>query len=138
MTDWQQPFVVMLTQAEGVSIVHETVYENRFGYTEALQSMGADISLSPFCLGRLPCRFAGRGHNHSALVRGGTRLSGAPIEIPDLRAGFAYIIAALTAQGVSDVTGIGYLERGYADVPQKLAAIGARVEISDGRVPAAA
>ena len=47
MTDWQQPFVVLLTQAHGTSVVHETVYENRFGYTETLKSMGADIELSP-------------------------------------------------------------------------------------------
>lgn len=131
MTDWQQPFVVMLTQAGGVSVVHETVYENRFGYTSALTPMGADITLTPFCLGSLPCRFAHQGHDHSCLIKGGTRLEGAPITIPDLRAGFAYIIAALTAHGTSEVTGIPYLERGYADVPRKLEAIGAQIEVVD-------
>ncbi len=138
MTDWQQPFAVMLTQADGVSIVHETVYENRFGYTQALVEMGADVSLSPFCLGRLPCRFIGRGHNHSALIRGATPLEGAPIQIPDLRAGFAYIIAALTAHGTSEVSGTSFLERGYADIPGKLAAIGARFDLIDRPLPAAA
>ena len=58
MTDWQQPFVVLLTQAAGSSVVHETVYENRFGYTETLSEMGADITLFTQCLGGKQCRFA--------------------------------------------------------------------------------
>ncbi len=129
MTDWQQPFVVLLTQAHGVSVVHETVYENRFGYTQALCQMGADIDLSTACLGSKPCRFLNRDHLHSCIVRGPTKLHGANITIPDLRAGFAYLIAALVAEGVTELRGIRYIERGYADVPEKLRAIGAAVEV---------
>lgn len=131
MTDWQQPFAVLMTQAPGVSVIHETVYENRFGYTNALREMGSEIELSDFCMGRAECRFRGRGHAHSAVIRGGTRLCGAEIGIPDLRAGFAYIVAALVAEGTSRVTGLGYLERGYSDVPARLQSIGA--SITDSR-----
>jgi UDP-N-acetylglucosamine 1-carboxyvinyltransferase len=129
VTDWQQPFVVLLTQCDGLSVVHETVYENRFGYTDALQEMGAQIDLTDACLGNTPCRFRANGHRHSCAIRGATELFGAPIEIPDLRAGFAYIIAALVASGTSEVTGISYLERGYSDVPGKLESIGANIDV---------
>lgn len=130
MTDWQQPFVVMLTQAQGVSIVHETVYENRFGYTKALNAMGATIDLTSACLGHKVCRFQNANHAHSCIVRGATPLQGGAVEIPDLRAGFAYLIAALVAEGESQLSGIHYLERGYADLPAKLQAIGGAVELS--------
>lgn len=132
VTDWQQPFVVLLTQCEGLSVIHETVYENRFGYTDALRKMGAQIDLTDACLGSTPCRFRSNGHRHSCVVRGVSDLVGAPIEIPDLRAGFAYIIAALVASGTSEVTGISYLERGYSDVPGKLRSIGANLEVFQG------
>ena len=129
MTDWQQPLTVLLTQAEGMSVVHETVYENRFGYTDALRAMGANVELSEFCMGRKSCRFLGQGHLHSCVVHGATPLTGCPIRIPDLRAGFAYVIAALIANDTTEVSGIAYLERGYADVPQKLEAINADIEV---------
>lgn len=129
MTDWQQPFVVLLTQAGGVSIIHETVYENRFGYTETLREMGADIDLSTACLGSRPCRFANKDHMHSCIVRGPAKLRGAAVDIPDLRAGFAYVIAALVADGVSEISGLRYIERGYANIPEKLKAIGASIQI---------
>lgn len=135
MTDWQQPFVVMLTQADGVSVIHESVYENRFGYTHALKKMGAQIDLTKFCLGHKPCRFRNKGHDHSCLIRGRSALEGCPIEIPDLRAGFAYIIAALVAGGTTEVTGIQYLERGYAHVPEKLRAINARIDVEGEPAP---
>src|SRR5205085_12180515 len=76
MTDWQQPFVVLLTQAKGVSVIHETVYEDRFGYTRILSRMGANIDVARACLGRKPCRFADQDHNHSCIVRGPTPLHG--------------------------------------------------------------
>ena len=137
VTDWQQPFVVLLTQCEGLSVVHETVYENRFGYTDALLKMGAQIDLTDACLGSTPCRFKSNGHRHSCVVRGATNLVGASIMIPDLRAGFAYIIAALVAAGQSEVTGIPYLERGYSDVPGKLQSIGADIEVIQTARPVA-
>src|ERR1700740_1594705 len=74
MTDWQQPFVVLLTQATGSSVIHETVYENRFGYTETLREMGADITPFRQCLGGKQCRFALKSFNHSVIVKGPTPL----------------------------------------------------------------
>lgn len=129
MTDWQQPMCVVLTQAEGTSVIHETVYEERFGYTTALRAMGAEISLAEFCLGQAACRFRGLRHQHSCLIRGVTRLEGAPVVIPDLRAGFAHLIAALVAHGQTELSGIAFLERGYADIPEKLESINARIEV---------
>ena len=125
MTDWQQPLVVALTQAKGLSIVHETVYENRFGFTKPLVQMGATIQLYRECLGSLPCRFQQRNYKHSAVIFGPTPLTGRDIDVPDLRGGFSHLIAALTAQGPSNVQGISLIDRGYADFRGKLEALGA-------------
>lgn len=132
-TDWQQPFAVMLTQAHGISIIHETVYENRFGYLKTLNQLGANTQLTTHCLGGLPCRFRDRNHEHSAIIVGPTplRANGEVITIPDLRAGLAYIIAAAIARGVSIIRGIHLLERGYGDVVPRLAQMNLRIE----RVP---
>jgi UDP-N-acetylglucosamine 1-carboxyvinyltransferase len=125
MTDWQQPLVVALTQATGLSIVHETVYENRFGFAEALVGMGATIQVYKECLGGRPCRFGQRNFHHSAVVSGPTPLAAAEIEVPDLRGGFSHLIAALAAKGQSTVRGIGLIDRGYEHFTDKLAALGA-------------
>jgi UDP-N-acetylglucosamine 1-carboxyvinyltransferase len=129
-TDWQQPTVVLLTQAEGLSVVHETVYEDRFGYTETLRRMGAEIGVFNKCLGELPCRFHGLGVGHSAVINGPTPLHGTDIEIPDIRAGMAHVIAALIAEGPSNLTGIDHLERGYEKFWDKLSAVGADFDLS--------
>jgi UDP-N-acetylglucosamine 1-carboxyvinyltransferase len=128
MTDWQQPLIVALTQTEGLSIVHETVYENRLGFTRALNEMGATIQLYRECLGGLPCRFGQRNFIHSAVVSGPTKLHGADITVPDLRGGFSYLIAALAAEGTSRVHGIDLIYRGYERFIDKLDAVGARYE----------
>jgi UDP-N-acetylglucosamine 1-carboxyvinyltransferase len=127
-TDWQQPFVVLLTQAQGTSVVHETVYEGRFGYTKELIQMGADIALFSNCLGELPCRFRGQNHNHSAVINGPTTLQAVDVVVPDIRAGLALVVAALIAQGSTTVTGIEHLDRGYENLEAKLRAIGAQIE----------
>ncbi len=126
-TDYQQPFVIALTQAEGISIVHETVYEQRFGYVDALNRMGAKIQLYRECLGGLRCRFGQRNYKHSAVIVGPTPLHGAEIEIPDLRAGFSYVIAALAAEGESKLTNTALIERGYENLVPKLVALGAGI-----------
>lgn len=128
MTDWQQPFVVLLTQATGSSVIHETVYEKRFGYAETLQEMGADITLFKQCLGGKQCRFASKGFCHSMIVKGVTPLFGKEITIPDLRAGFAYVMAALVAKDTSVISGLHFLDRGYAHIVPKLASLGVEVE----------
>jgi UDP-N-acetylglucosamine 1-carboxyvinyltransferase len=128
MTDWQQPLVVALTQARGLSIVHETVYEQRLGYTEALNTMGANIQVYRDCLGGTPCRFGRRNFKHSAVIAGPSKLHGADLAIPDLRAGFSHLIAALAAEGTSRVYGVNLINRGYEDFAGKLLALGAHVE----------
>jgi len=127
MTDWQQPFVVLLSQSSGVSVIHETVYENRFGYTQTLKDMGANLCLFRQCLGGRSCRFALKNHQHSLIVQGPTSLQGKEIEIPDLRAGFAYVMAALIAEGESVITGLHFLDRGYEPIEESLQALGVEV-----------
>ncbi len=129
MTDWQQPFVVLLTQASGSSVIHETVYENRFGYTETLREMGADITLFRQCLGGKLCRFASQSFCHSIIVKGPSPLIGREIQIPDLRAGFAYVMASLIASGTSMISGLSFLERGYESLVPKLETLGAQVSV---------
>lgn len=124
MTDWQSPFVTALTQADGVSVVHETVYEDRLGYTEALRSLGAQIQVFTECLGPTRCRFGAANHRHSAVVVGPTPLHGAELVVPDLRAGFSYVIAAAAAEGESLIHGVDLLDRGYSDFREKLTAVG--------------
>ena len=114
--------------ANGLSIVHETVYENRFGFTKPLVQMGATIQLYRECLGSLPCRFQQRNYKHSAVIFGPTPLTGRDIDVPDLRGGFSHLIAALAASGPSNVHGISLIDRGYADFRGKLAALGADFE----------
>lgn len=128
MTDWQQPFVVLLTQTSGVSVIHETVYENRFGYTQTLKEMGADIELFTQCLGGKACRFASGNHRHSLVIKGPTPLKAKEIVIPDLRAGFAYAMAALLSEEESIIRNVEYLDRGYEDFVQKLTHLGADIQ----------
>lgn len=128
MTDWQQPLVVALTQAKGLSIVHETVYENRLGFTNALNQMGANIQLYRECLTGAECRFGARNYYHSAVIAGPTPLHGSDIVVPNLRGGFSYLIAALAAEGISHVKGINLIDRGYADFMDKLYALDAQVQ----------
>ena len=127
LTDWQQPFVVLLTQASGHSIIHETVYENRFGYTEILKEMGADIQIFTHCLGTVPCRFTAQNYHHSLIIKGPTPLSSKEITIPDLRGGFAYVMAALIAPDTSVISGAHFLDRGYENLVEKLSSMGAEI-----------
>ena len=131
MTDWQQPLVVALTQAKGLSIVHETVYENRFGFTDALVQMGAQIQIYRECLGGNPCRFGQRNFYHSAVINGPAKLTGADIRVPDLRGGFSHMVAALAAEGVSNVTNVQLISRGYEHFLDKLTTLGADFEYSE-------
>jgi len=126
-TDWQQPFTVVLTQARGSSVVHETVFEERFGYTETLKEMGADVSLFTDCFGDLQCRFKGLNFRHSAIINGPTKLKATSIVVPDIRAGLALVLAALVAEGESVLTGIEHLDRGYEKLEEKLKGLGADI-----------
>ena len=128
LTDWQQPFVILLTQAEGSSVMHETVHENRFGYIKTLKTMGADVELFTQCLGDRQCRFINQNHRHSLIVKGPTPFHADTIEVPDLRAGFAYVMAALIAPDTSFVFGLPYLDRGYENIDGKLRQLGADID----------
>ena len=129
MTDWQQPMIVALTQAEGRSIVHETVYENRFGFTDALVQMGANIEVYKEGIASITRRVPRRPLEQAAVITGPTPLRGANIRVPDLRGGFSHVIAAVTAQGRSEVSNIGIISRGYEHLLQKLDGLGVSFEL---------
>ncbi|MGH9190642.1 MAG: UDP-N-acetylglucosamine 1-carboxyvinyltransferase [Acidimicrobiales bacterium] len=124
MTDWQPPLVVLCTRAAGMSVFHETVFEDRLGYVDALRSMEAQVELFEQCLVGKPCRFEESGSSHSALVRGASALRGAEVEMPDIRAAFAYVIAAAAAEGRSVLSGVHHLERGYDQALEKFSQLG--------------
>ena len=94
-TDWQQPLLVLMSQADGMSVLHETVFENRFVYVQALQQMGCEIELFPACLGGNACRFHDTNSLHSAVVRGASKLRRRRGHVPDVRAGYSSVIAAV-------------------------------------------
>lgn len=111
-TDLQAPFSLALVAANGVSVIEEALYEDRFDYTTALGRMGARIWVSD---------------PHTAVFHGPSALHGAESVIPDLRAGATMVLAALAAEGTSCVTGIEHVKRGYQDLVGKLSAVGARI-----------
>jgi UDP-N-acetylglucosamine 1-carboxyvinyltransferase len=128
-TDWQQAFAILLTQADGISIIHETVYEKRFGYLKALDTLGAKTQVTTRCLGEAACRYRDKNYEHSAIILGPTPFTAtASITIPDLRAGLAYVIAAAIARGTSTIMGIHFLERGYGNIVPRLAAMNLKIE----------
>jgi UDP-N-acetylglucosamine 1-carboxyvinyltransferase len=129
MTDWQQPLIVALTQAEGESVVHETVYENRLGFTEALVQMGANIVVHPEGIDSPGRRVPRRALEQAAVIVGPTPLHGADVEVPDLRGGYSYLIAALAAEGESIVRNVGIIRRGYEKLFTKLDALGADFDV---------
>ena len=110
-TDFQPILLAMLSTATGTSIATENVFEGRFTYVDELRRMGADI----------------RTEGHHAVIRGVERLSAAPVRALDIRAGAAMAIAALTADGVSEIADVEHVDRGYEDFEGKLTALGAKV-----------
>ncbi|EZP29896.1 UDP-N-acetylglucosamine 1-carboxyvinyltransferase [Microbacterium oleivorans] len=131
MTDWQQPLIVALTQAEGESVVHETVYENRLGFTRALVQMGADIVVHPDGIASSDRRVPRRALEQAAVINGPTPLHGADVVVPDLRGGYSYVIAALAAEGESTVRNIGIIRRGYEKFLEKLTDVGADFDVTE-------
>ncbi len=128
-TDWQQPFAILLSQANGISIIHETVHENRFGYLKALDKLGAKTQLTTYCLGGTTCRYRESNFEHSAIIMGPTPFTAVDeISTPDLRAGLAYVIAAAVAHGTTMVNGVELLERGYGNIVPRLAAMNLNIE----------
>ena len=130
MTDWQTPLVVLMTQADGMSVLHETVYEDRLVYVPALQEMGAEIELFSTCLGGESCRFHDTNAVHSAIVKGVSKLRGADVTVPDVRAGFSSVIAAAIADGPSVLRDIHHLERGYHRPLEQFANLGLSIAVT--------
>lgn len=112
-TDAQAQFMALLTLARGTSVITETVFENRFMHAAELMKMGADISID----------------GNSATVNGVSRLNGASVRATDLRGGAAMVIAGQMAQGVTEITDIHHIERGYENLVGKLEAIGTRIKL---------
>ncbi len=110
-TDLQAPFLALLCKARGTAILTETVFENRFMHVDELKRMGAEIKIE----------------GRSALIRGVERLTGAPVKATDLRAGAALILAAISAEGTTEITGVQHIDRGYEQVVEKLTSIGAQI-----------
>jgi UDP-N-acetylglucosamine 1-carboxyvinyltransferase len=124
MTDWQQPLMVLFTQADGMSVLHETVFENRLVYVPALQKMGCEIEVFNNCLGGPACRFHDGNAMHSAVIRGGSKLHGAEVTLPDVRAGFSAVLAAAVADQSSTLHGVHHIERGYHRPFEQFASLG--------------
>lgn len=112
-TDLQPMMMVMLAQAEGSSILTENVFESRFLFVDELNRMGSQI----------------RVEGHHAVIRGIERLSSAPVQVPDIRAGAALVLSGLCAEGVTEVYDAGHIERGYEDFVGKMRSLGAEIEV---------
>ena len=110
-TDMQPQITAVLSLAQGTSLVTESVWNNRYRYVDELKRMGASIQVD----------------DRTAVVEGVDHLTGAPIQACDLRAGAALVIAALAAQGVSEISCVQYIERGYENLVEKLRALGADI-----------
>jgi UDP-N-acetylglucosamine 1-carboxyvinyltransferase len=130
MTDWQTPELVLMTQAEGLSVLHETVFENRLVYVDALKQFGCEMEVFPACLGGRACRFHDTNYQHSVVVRGKSKLHGAVVDVPDVRAGFSSVLAAAIASDESVLRGVHHLERGYEHPADRLRSIGLKIKSS--------
>ncbi|MBM4761556.1 UDP-N-acetylglucosamine 1-carboxyvinyltransferase [Bacillus sp. B15-48] len=108
-TDLQQPFTSLLTKAEGSSVVTDTIYDARFKHIDELRRMNANIKVE----------------GRSAIINGPVQLQGAKVKASDLRAGAALVIAGLMAEGVTEVTGLEHIDRGYSHLVEKLNGLGA-------------
>jgi UDP-N-acetylglucosamine 1-carboxyvinyltransferase len=134
MTDWQGPWAVLMTKANGVSTIHETVYENRFTYVEELKKMGADIVLyNPQLLNpeetyNFNIKDDEGSFLHAAKITGPAELHNAILNVSDLRAGATLVLAALAASGESTIFGIEHLDRGYEQFDKRLKDLGAKIK----------
>lgn len=134
MTDWQGPWAVLMTQAKGISTIHETVYESRFGYVDELEKMGAKIEFfnpevkDPEKVYNFNYEDNRPEYKHAVKIYGGVRFHNAVVNISDLRAGATLVLAALTASGQTVIFGVEHLDRGYEQFEKRLEALGANIE----------
>ena len=111
-TDLMPPMIVLATQAEGMTILHDWMYESRMFFVDKLLSMGAKVEIAD---------------PHRVFVYGPTKLRGQKLDTPDIRAGIALVIAALTAKGKSQIEKAELIERGYENIVERLIALGAKI-----------
>ncbi|MDP2649288.1 MAG: UDP-N-acetylglucosamine 1-carboxyvinyltransferase [bacterium] len=134
MTDWQGPWCVLMTKAQGSSVIHETVYENRFGYVSELKKMGADIKLfnpkveNPNEFYNFNLSDDKKDYFHAAKISGPKNLHNGIVTMSDLRAGATLVLAALAAKGQSVVFGVEHLDRGYEHFEDRLQKLGADIK----------
>lgn len=134
MTDWQGSWAILMTQAKGTAIIHETVYENRFGYVGELKKMGADITFfnpkteNPERLYNFNLSDNDSSYFHAIKIKGPTILHNAVVEVSDLRAGATLVLAALIAKGESVIFGLEHLDRGYEKFEERLNHLGANTK----------
>ncbi len=134
MTDWQAVWTTLVTQAAGESIVHETVFENRFNYVPQLVKMGAKIKLfnpsveRPEMFYNFNWQDNKPDYFHAAKIAGPTPLRATEVVVADIRAGATLTIAALLAKGISVLHDIEHIERGYEDFEKRLTALGAKIK----------
>ncbi|MDP3954852.1 MAG: UDP-N-acetylglucosamine 1-carboxyvinyltransferase [bacterium] len=133
MTDWQALWTILMTQTQGISTIHETIFENRFGFVGDLIKMGAKIDLynpeveNPESFYNFNWADNKPEYFHAAKVFGPTTLTGNMMEICDIRAGATLILAALVAQGKTELTGVEHVDRGYENLEERLRSLGARI-----------
>lgn len=133
MTDWQGPWTILMTNAEGISVIHETVFENRLGYVLELVKMGAKIDLfnpevtDPHGTYNFNLSDDSPKFHHAARVHGPMKLHNAVVQIADIRAGATLVLAALAASGKSVLLGIEKLDRGYEKLEERLTRLGADI-----------
>lgn len=134
MTDWQAPWAVLMTQAQGDSMIHETVYEDRFNYVQELRKMGAHITLfnphvpRPKSYYNFDIDYKTDKFFHAAKITGPTSLHEGVVMISDLRAGATLVIAALAARGQNIVYGVETIDRGYEQFDTRLKNLGADIK----------
>lgn len=136
MTDWQGPWSVLMTQADGESVIHETVYENRFMYVTELAKMGAKLRMfapeveNPRALYNFNVE-EGKSYRQGLKITGITPLHNGVLNVADLRAGATLVVAALIAKGESIIFGTDILERGYENFHERLQQLGADVTVGE-------
>ena len=134
MTDWQAPWAILMTQAAGVSTIHEAVFENRFFYVEELRKMGADITYfdpvvnNPKVFYNFNWEDKATETHQAIQITGITPLHNAILSMNDLRAGATVVLAAMIATGQSSIYGVEQIDRGYEHIDTRLQALGASIE----------
>ena len=134
MTDWQPLWATLMTQAQGQSSIHETIYPERFQYVQELKQMGAKIEFfqpklnNPEAIYNFDLENDKKNAQHAIRIDGPIKLKAGNFQVKDLRHGASLIMAAMAADGVSTIDNIEHVDRGYEDLDLRLASLGAKIE----------